>query len=272
MRIFALFLLTGVAWGQLAEQARGVLRDGFVEKAPDKRREVAVALSMVPSKDPTTELLASSLRDKDVLVRQAAIESLAELGDKGRYPLLKAALADEVPEVAYAAARALWKVGDPAGAELLEDIYAEEAKAKSPVLKSEMRKVMRRMKTPGSAILFAVERGLIFVPVPGLGAGYSAMSRMLLDETFSARATSLVLLCQDPKRRSTGCEGMLERAFVDEDWSVRAAAVQLVAGGRNAALRGKLVGLFGDKSEKVRYRAAAAYLRLDPASTRLLRR
>ena len=106
------------------------------------------------------------------------------------------------------------------------------------------------------------------MPVPGLGAGVSAVSQMLTDESFSARATSLILLCQDPKKRSAGCPSMLDRAFVDEEWSVRAAGVQLVAGSRDPAMRGKLAGLFGDKSEKVRYRAAAAYLRLDSAGAK----
>jgi len=268
MRILSVLLFSGLAWSQSAEQARIVLRDGFVEKSPEKRREVAVALSMAPAKDEVADLLTALAKDKDVLVRQAALDSLVDLGDRTRYPIIKEALQDSVPEVTYAAARALWKIGDPVGAELLEDIFAEEAKAKSNFAKSEMRKVMRKLKTPQSAILFVAQRGMIFVPVPGLGAGVSAVSQMLTDESFSARATSLILLCQDPKKRASACPSMLDRAFVDEDWSVRAAGVQLAAGSRDPVMRGKLAGLFGDKSEKVRYRAAAAYLRLDPASAK----
>ena len=268
MRILSVLLFSGLAWSQSAEQARTVLRDGFVEKSPEKRREVAVALSMAPAKDQVADLLASLAKDKDVLVRQAALDSLVDLGDRTRYPIIKEALQDSVPEVTYAAARALWKIGDPAGAELLEDIYAEEAKAKSNFAKSELRKMMRKLKTPQSAILFVAQRGMFFVPVPGLGAGISAMSQMLTDETFSARATSLILLCQDPKKRVGGCPSMLDLAFADDDWSVRAAGVQLVAGSRDPVVRDKLAGLFGDKSDKVRYRAAAAYLRLDPTNAK----
>ena len=99
---------------------------------------------------------------------------------------------------------------------------------------------------------------MIFVPVPGLGAGVSAVSQMFTDDSFSARATSLILLCQDRKKQ----------AFVDDDWSVRAAGVQLVAGSRDPVMGGKLAGLFGDKSDKVRYRAAAAYSRLDPTAAK----
>lgn len=268
MRILSVLLFSGLAWSQSAEQARIVLRDGFVEKSPEKRREVAVALSMVPAKDQVADLLGALAKDKDVLVRQAALDSLVDLGDRTRYPLIKEALQDSVPEVTYAAARALWKIGDPAGAELLEDIFAEEAKAKSNFAKSEMRKVMRKLKTPQSAMLFIAQKGMVFVPVPGLGAGLSAVSQMLTDEGFSARATSLVLLCQDPKKQASACPSMLDRAFGDEDWSVRAAGVQLAASSRDPAMRGNLESLFGDKSDKVRYRAAAAYLRLDSAGAK----
>ncbi len=265
MRLLGLILAAGLVWGQPAEQARKVLRDGFVEKGPDRRREVAVALSLLPAKDPAADLLTSLVKDKDVLVRQAALDAVAELGDRRRYPLLKAALGDEVPEVAYAAAQALWRIGDPAGLELLEDIYAEEAKAKSSFVKKELRGMMRKLKTPQSAILFVAQRGLVFVPVPGLGQGVSAVSHMLADATFSARATALLIVCQDPRKRSKDCASMIDRSFVDEDWSVRAAGLQLVAASRDGSRRGKVAGLFGDKSEKVRYRAAATYLRVEGA-------
>lgn len=263
MRILGFLLVAGLVWGQPAEQARKVLRDGFVEKAPDRRREVAVALSLLPAKDPAADLLTSLVKDKDVLVRQAAIDSIAELGDRKRYPLIKAALEDEVPEVAYAAARALWRIGDPAGTALLEEIYAEEAKAKSGFMKGELRNMMRKLKTPQSAILFIAQRGAFLVPVPGLGQGISAVNSLLSDEAFSARATALLLLCQDARKRSPACASMLDRSFVDEDWSVRAAGLQLVAASRDGMRRGKVAGLLGDKSEKVRYRAAATYLRVE---------
>jgi|GEM_PF-4126486 hypothetical protein len=70
---------------------------------------------------------------------------------------------------------------------------------------------------------------------------------MLTDGSFSARAKSLILLCEDPKKKATGCPSPLDRAFVGEDWS-----------GRECNYKG----------EKVRYRAAAAYLRLDPANAK----
>ena len=123
--------------------------------------------------------------------------------------------------------------------------------------------MMRKLKTPQSAVLFIAQRGAMFVPVPGLGQGISAVGHMLADETFSARATALLLLCQDPRKRSKECVSMLDRSFVDEEWSVRAAGLQLVAASRDRLRRGKVAGLFGDKSEKVRYRAAATYLRVE---------
>ena len=96
MRILSLLIFSSLAWSQSAEQARTVLRDGFVEKSPEKRREVAVALSMAPAKDQVVDLLVSLATDKDVLVRQAVLDSLVDLGDRTRYPIIKEALQDPV--------------------------------------------------------------------------------------------------------------------------------------------------------------------------------
>jgi HEAT repeat protein len=115
------------------------------------------------------------------------------------------------------------------------------------------------MKTPKSALLFAVQQGVGFLPVPGLGEGVSAMSNLLTDPDFSARATSLVMLSTE---RSADIRELLEKAFVDEEWSMRAAAVQISAMRDERAWRSKLVPLLDDTNRKVRYRAAAAYLRL----------
>jgi HEAT repeat protein len=108
--------------------------------------------------------------------------------------------------------------------------------------------------------MFAVQQGAGFIPVPGLGAGLSAMNSMLLDADFSARAYALTLLATDRKQNQT--TSLLTEALKDEDWSVRAAAVQAIASGSRLSMRQELPPLFSDRNRKVRYRAAAAYLRL----------
>lgn len=255
-----LVLLLGLAvFGQKAEEARSVLRDGFVERGPEKRREVAVALSLVPASEPAADLLLAMATDEDVLVRQAALVSIAEIGDPKRLRLLKEGLMDAVPEVSYTAAKALYRVNDAAGRDHLLEVFAQEAKADSGYFRSEARSLMRKFKTPKGALLFAAQQGVGFVPLPGLGEGFAALQGILGDAEFSARASAMLLLCQ---KKDKACGEMLDASFTDDDWSVRAAAVQLILGQRDVKRRERLPELFHDKKEKVRYRAAGAYLAL----------
>jgi HEAT repeat protein len=86
------------------------------------------------------------------------------------------------------------------------------------------------------------------------------MSALLNDENFSPRATALLLLAADP---SADVRALIEQAFIDEDWSLRAAAVQLTVRPQNAQWRTRLTPLLDDSNKKVRFRAAAIYLRVN---------
>lgn len=237
-----------------------MLSDAAHGKDGDERRETALALSLVYAKDPAASLLDEMLRDKDYLVRVAAVDTLGELNDKSRLGLLKTALSDDVPEVAFAAAKALYALKTPEGREALQSVYEGDLKAKSNYVKKEMMNSWRRLKSPKSAFLFTVQQGIGFVPVPGIGAGYNAMMGIFGDAEFSARAVSLLMLCGD---RGKACNEMLGAAFSDEDWTVRAAAVHVAATRNLTALKGQLAVLLNDKKEKVRLRAAAGYLRME---------
>lgn len=143
---------------------------------------------------------------------------------------------------------------------MLLSIVEKEEKAQSNPLRVKFRNLVRRTKTPRSAFFLAVEQGTGFIPVPGIGEGVSAMSAMLNDEGFSARATALLLLAADS---SPDVRMAMEQAFTDEDWSLRASAVQLVASRpENVRWRNRLIPLMDDANKKVRFRAAAVYLRI----------
>lgn len=260
MRICLLVVLSGYLWAAPADEARKTLADAAHHKEGDQRREAALALSLVPARDPSADLLKDMLTDKDYLVRIAAVDTLGELNDKTRVNLLKAALADDVPEVAFAAAKALFAMNDPIGIESLEAVYAGEMKAKSNFFKKEMMNSWRRLKTPRSAFFFAVQNGIGFVPIPGIGAGYHALVGVLSDADFSARAVSLLMICSG---RSKACTEMLPSALKDDDWTVRAAAIHVVATKNLTAMKPNIAAAISDKKDKVRLRAAATYLRLE---------
>jgi HEAT repeat protein len=249
--------------GAPSSRAREVLKSGAANSDPNTRRDVAVALSVVGRGDAVTELLPTLAKDKDALVREAAIVSIGELKEARLSQAAKDALEDDVPEVAFAAARTLFALKQPEGEQLLIEVVEKEAKAKSGFVRLKFRDVMRRMKVPRTAILFVAGQGVGFIPVPGVGEGFSALSSLVADSEFSARASALLVLSAD---RSSNVTKLIEEAFNDDDWSMRAAAIQ-IAGTRNQRQwRPRLISLFEDTSPKVRYRAAATYLRLERSS------
>jgi len=240
--------------------ALDVLQQGAADRDPDTRRQVAHALSLGRASETVNAMVEALVKDGDSLVRQAALDTLGELGDSKLAPAAAKALDDDVAEVVFAAARALYRLHDPAGKSMLIAVVEKEQKAGSNPLRIRLRNMIRRMKTPRSALFLAVEQGAGFIPAPGLGEGISAMSALLNDENFSPRATALLLLADN---NAPDVRMLLDQAFTDDDWSMRAAAVQLVTRPRNAMWRARLTAMLDDPNKKVRFRAATVYLRFN---------
>ncbi len=76
---------------------------------------------------------------------------------------------------------------------------------------------------------------------------------------MSPRARVVLLLGTEKDQTA---EEMLKRGLKDDDWSVRAASAQVIAQTARFEMRDSLLPLFEDKKEKVRFRAAGAYLHL----------
>jgi HEAT repeat protein len=250
-------------------RARAVLTDGAADKDPENRREVAVALSLISTRDPSASLLKTLAQDKDYLTREAALVSIGELGDPKMVKLVEAALNDEVPEVLFAAARTLMRMKHPEGRRILIAILEKEADAESSFFRGKLREIARRVKTPKSALLFGFQQSAGLVPVPGFGQGFSALTSMLGDADFSARATALLLLAPE---NSPEFRKIIEEAFQDEDWSVRAAAVQVAAHRHETRWRSRIIPLVDDTNRKVRYRSAAVLVRMNYPASKAIRR
>ena len=255
-------LTAGTSVGQAVtspdvEKARQILEKGLAEGNPDKRKEAVIALSLEGTTGQVFSRLEAALDDKDVKVRLAACGSLAALNDKQSIPPLEKALQDRVPEVSFAAAKALYELDQPIGKEVLLEVLAGEKKTKSGHLISEKREAMRMMKNPGGLLKFMVKEGVGMAPVPGLGI---AMEALLSDAGVSGRALAATLLA---KEKDAATLAALRDALSAKDWSVRAAAVNSLALRNQHEVRSDLVPLLDDNREAVKYRAAAAYLRLE---------
>jgi HEAT repeat protein len=236
-----------------------LLGAGLGDKNPDVRKQAVAALGLIGPREPYVSQINNAISDKDVYVRLAAVASLVDLKDRGTADLLDKALHDAAPEVGFAAAKALFGLNDPRGRTALMAILEREAKTQSSFLTAEKRDTLRLVHIPKGMMLFAIKNGVGFAPVPGLGAGVSSMQEIMADNGVSGRATTAMLLANDP-----GAEvlGALKEALSDKDASVRAAVAHAIALRNDPALMPQLLPLFDDGKEAVRLRAAAGYLRL----------
>jgi HEAT repeat protein len=245
-------------------KARQTLETAMADNNPDHRKEAVIALSLIGPGSDALKLLTDALAaDKDVEVRVAACASLAETKDsRAVEPLLKA-LNDETPEISFGAAKALFAMGDATGKAVILDVLGKEKKTSSRLITKEKRDALRMLKTPGVLFKMAAKEGLGLVPLPGLGIGIASAQAIMNDSGVSARGLAALMLAKETDEESLKA---LRDAIYDSDWSVRAAAIHSLALRDRPEVKDDFVLLFDDKKIAVRYRAAAAYLRLDQLS------
>jgi len=242
------------------DQAHSVLKAGLEAKDPDERIQAIQASGLVGLNDKLQTQLENALTDSKVEVRIAAINTLADLKSTKSIPAIRERLTeDKTPEVKFAAAKALYAMHVEAGKTALYDVYTGKDKATSDLIHTDARKFMNNFHSLQSTGMFFVSTGLGYVPVPGVGQGFSAIIGLLSDANLSPRATALLLLA---RQKDSWTNNLLKNALGDSDWSVRASAAQLIAYGARTELSPELVPLFVDKDQKVRFRAAGAYLHL----------
>ncbi len=238
-------------------RCRDILEQAAKDKNPDVRKEAVVAVSLVGARERILEYLGSMLADHDVPVRVGVVSTLGEFKDKRTVPLLQKALEDPVPEVAFAAGKALYQLKEPGGRQFLLSIASGESKGSSGFLTSEKRSALRLLHTPTK--LFTTAAGIV-VPVPGFGLGMSSAQDILWNPGSSARASALLLLGHE---NYPPVLDAVRAGLSDKDWSVRAAAVHVIATHPYPQFERDLVPLLDDKKDAVRFRAAAAYMRLE---------
>ena len=241
-------------------RARAILTDGLESNDFAVRIQAITAAGMVGTNEAMVARIEGFLKDKNVKVRLAAIRALADLkAPQVKEGLHKTLAEDRAPEVSFAAAQALAGLEDPDGTTVLMDVYERRRKTRSNLLEQKKRTFFEEFHSPQSALLFLISQGIGYVPIPGAGDGYSAIRELLKDPELSDRAQVLFILTRTNNEEAVA---LLGRALHDNDWSVRAAATQIIAQTARAELRESLLPLFEDKNYRVRLRAAGAYLHL----------
>jgi HEAT repeat protein len=247
------------------QTARDILKQGMADSNPEHRKLVAVSISLAGPNTDATPLLIPAIQDKDVQVSIAACASLGEMKEKKAIPALQEALDGDIPEVSFAAARALLEMDDPAGEEAVLQVLAKHKKTSSGLITREKREATHMLNDHPGLIKYAAKEGIGFAPIPGLGIGMASAHELMGNSGVSGRALAALLLAKEKDQESLDA---LRDALADSDWSVRSAAVHSLALRDHPEALSDLAPLLDDKKSAVRFRAAAAYLRLENLSQR----
>lgn len=269
MRYFVTLALAMSAFAQTPEARSWQLMEQTLQDGnPLKRNAAMQSLSVVRAQPRAVNLIEAGLADKDVGVRESACAVLGGLQSKTSIPKLHEALNDATPEVAFAAAKALYDMGDPAGREVLIAVLEGDQSEASGFVSSSVRDLKLKLHDKKGLLLIGATEGAGFVIGP-FSAGIPVAEGLLKDKQASGKTVSVLLLATDKSPESLAA---LKGALADKNWTVRAAATRAVALRDAAPLASDVEPLLDDKREEVQYAAAAALIRLGQDAARAPRK
>lgn len=98
----------------------------FTNDCPALKWNAALALGNFKNSSRVVEALINALNDRTLYIREAAIQSLGEIGDKRAVPYLISALKDKSFAIKISAINALQKIGDPEAKPFLKRILESD--------------------------------------------------------------------------------------------------------------------------------------------------
>ena len=236
-----------------------VLKIGLTDKNPEKRRQAVTATGSIGLLPEAIQQVEQALHDKDPVVRQTAAAELAEMKSTQSIPALKTEIDDSSGEVAFAAAKALWDLGDVSGRELIEDVLTGEEKASEGLISGAVRDAKRKMHDPKALAMmgFKEASGALLGP---FNIGIVAAEQAFKDGASGGRSLAATLLAKkcDPETRQ-----LLEWAYTyDKNWAVRAASAKGLGQCGNADSIPKLEQGLSDSHDAVKDMSAGAIIRI----------
>lgn len=245
------------AWDLLEKAAHS-------DKASERITSIR-ALGLLPNNSRALKLAEAALLDEKPEVRSTAASTLGELRFKSSIPKLRSMLEDKEPSVVLAAAHALQNLNDEAAYEVFYEILTGERKASKGLIADQTS----ILHDPKKLAKLGIEEGISNV-VPFGGFGVYAYRMMSKNQGARVRAAAAKELAEDPDPASTKA---LMNAAGDNDWTVRASAIEGLAKRNDpSALSVVELYMYDDKSE-VKYNAAATTLRLmSPQPAKRLRK
>ena len=259
--IFYLVCASSVGSAEANKPAWDVLSDAALKaQNPDHRRQAVAAIASIGAEPQAVQILVQVLQtDQEAMVRQAAACALGEMKAVSAAPALKNSLNEQADEVAFAAAKALWDMGDPAGKDTFVEILTRERKDSQGFMGSKMSEAKRTMRDPKKlAYLGAKEAsGALLGPASmGIGIVHDAMK----DGGASGRAIAADYMSKDCDARSIQ---LLEWSLKEDDnWLVKAAAARGLGKCGDMQAIPILREYLTSSHEPLKYQAAAAIVRL----------
>jgi HEAT repeat protein len=253
-------LLPGmVLLAQPEKTAWEVLKTGLSDKNPDKRRQAVTAIGSIGLETEAIQLVEGALRDTDPLVRQTAAAELGQMKAREAIPSLKTAMDDAAGEVAFAAAKALWDMGDRSGRDLIEDVLTGQQSTSEGPLKSAVRDAKRKMHDPKAlaAMGFNEASGVLLGP---FNIGIIAAEQAFKTGSSGGRALATTLLAQDCDAESLH---LLEWSSTsDKSWAVKAASAKALGQCGNPDAIPTLEQNLADSNAAVKCMSAGAIIKL----------
>ena len=238
--------------------AWNVLEEGLAQKDADKRATATSALGDIGLRADVVRFIESGLEDKDYRVREVAVATLGSLKSRSSIAKLRVALDDDSPVVSFAAAQALWAMGDRSGASIFIQVLAGDRKVAPGIIREHWHDMKHKLDSPKELAAFGAEQAAAVFLGPG-AFGVIAAEELMKDRTAGVRALSAQLLGS-----STGpaAREELRSALSDKSWVVRARAAEAL--GHNGTLQDveNLLPLLDDGHAAVKYKSAAAIVRL----------
>ena len=146
IKIRAVRLLGEIADPRVSEALVRVFNDPFLnEECPAMKWNTAIALGKDFNKGSrAVDSLIDALNYNNLLVREAAIQSLGKIGDSRAVPFLIPALKDKSFAIKFGTIKALGNIGDPQAIPFLKQVARDD---NDPYIKGEALSVLKRLSS-----------------------------------------------------------------------------------------------------------------------------
>jgi hypothetical protein len=248
------------------EQAWQILEDACSGDKSGDRATAILVLGLITNDSKSSKLAQKALTDERPEVRAAAAAALGNMQSRPSIPKLKAAMDDQDPSVALAAAHSLDLMHDNSAYEVYYEILNGERKAGKGLIASQTS----MLRDPKKMAQFGFEEGIGFIPFAGIGWG--AIKAIRKDDSSPVRAAAARVLARDPDPATTKA---LTEATGDNSWIVQAAAIEALAKRGDPSTLPTVERYMSDEKSAIKFTAAAAVIHLTAikqAGTRKQRR